>query len=42
MKNMLSHKMDRAVGIIRMEESLVPLEYVMEVTSHMEPISYGK
>jgi hypothetical protein len=34
--------MDRGVKITGMEEALVPREYGLEVTSHVEPSSYGK
>jgi hypothetical protein len=39
---MLLYKMDQGVRITRMEEALVPHEHGMKVTSHREPISYGK
>jgi hypothetical protein len=41
-KKVLLNKMDLGVGITRMEEALIPWEYVMEVIGHMDPISYGK
>jgi hypothetical protein len=34
--------MDWGVRITKMEEALVSREYGSEVTSHLEPISYGK
>jgi hypothetical protein len=41
-KKMLSNNTSVGVGITRMEEALVPHEYGMEVTCHMDPISRGK
>jgi hypothetical protein len=41
-KKMLSNKTSQGVGITRMEEAFVPHQYVMEVTCHMDLISYGK
>ncbi len=41
-KKMLSNNTSVGVGITRMEEALVPHEYGMEVTCHMDPISCGK
>jgi hypothetical protein len=41
-KKMLSNKTSLGVGITIMEEALVPREYGMEVTSHMDPITCGK
>ncbi len=38
----LSNKTIHGIGIIQMEEALVPWEYEMEVTSHKDSISYGK
>jgi len=39
---MLSNKIGQGVGITKMEKALVRCEYGMEVTSHMDLISYGK
>jgi hypothetical protein len=36
----LSNKTSQSVGIIQMEEILVPHEYRMEVISHQDSISY--
>ncbi len=36
----LSNKTKQGVGITRMEETLLPCEYKMEVTCHQDPISY--
>jgi hypothetical protein len=41
-KKMLSNKTSQGVGITRMEEALVHCEYGIEVTSHLDLISYGK
>jgi hypothetical protein len=35
-----SNKISQYVGIIRMEDALVPHQYGMEVIGHQDPISY--
>jgi hypothetical protein len=40
--NNLSNKIVQGVDITHMEEELFPCKYGMEVTSHHDPISYGK
>jgi hypothetical protein len=34
--------MGQNAGITRMEKAVIPWKYGMEVTSHMDPILYGK
>jgi hypothetical protein len=41
-QKVLSKKMGKGVAITCMEEVLVHGEYSIEVTPHMDPISYGK
>jgi len=41
-KKVLLNKTGQGVGITHMEEALIPQEYGMDVTCHMDPILYGK
>jgi hypothetical protein len=41
-EKVLFNKIRQGVGIIHMEEVLVPHEYKMEVTHHHDPNLYGK